>query len=85
MKILLEQVIKGEPDTRITLVDNSMESLDHAIQLHDAIKAFDEMASAAGYFNDNDHIHLELNGVDIGYGQLETPKCVWDFAEENSL
>lgn len=70
MKILLEQVITGEKETRITLIDSTVDTQQDAKNAYDAINGFEDMVIASGTFNDNDHIHLEINGVDIGYGQI---------------
>lgn len=70
MKILLEQVISGDTESRITIIDGSIDDEQDARMALDTIGAFDLMLVDAGYFNENDHIHLEINGDDIGYDQI---------------
>ncbi len=70
MKILLEQVITGETETRITLIDSTIDTKLDAIRALEAIDAFDSMLMNAGVFTDNDHMQLEINGEDIGYAEI---------------
>lgn len=70
MKILLEQVISGDTERRITWIDGEIECELDATRALEAINAFDEIMVSAGYFTDNNHMHLEINGDDIGYGQI---------------
>ncbi len=75
MKILLEQVITGkfagvDTEQRITWIDSTIDNQIDAGHAFDAIKAFDNLMIDTGIFNDNDHMRLEINGKDIGYGQI---------------
>ena len=81
MKILLKQVITGEEGHYITVVmiDHTIDCEADAQAAVDAIKGFDAMADGAGYFNDNDHIFLEINGNSIGYKQIDTWEGLIEF------
>lgn len=72
MKILLEQVINaGDSDEkRITLIDSTIDNKTDASIAAEAIGAFDSLMLSAGHFTENNHIHLEINGDDIGYAEL---------------
>ena len=83
MKILLEQVIEGDTETRVTLIDSTIDTAGDAAHAHDTIESFDSLMINCGVFNDNSHIHLEINGVDIGYGQLSSTEKMVEFIQAN--
>lgn len=84
MKILLEQVItSATTKTRITLINSTIDNQKDAYIVHDAIESFDILMINSGVFNDNDHIHLEINGADIGYGQLSSTAKMVEFIQAN--
>jgi len=83
MKILLEQVITGDIETRITLIDSTIDTEQDAEIAMATIESFDSLMINCGTFNDNDHIHLEINGADIGYGQLSSTEKMVEFIQEH--
>lgn len=83
MKILLEQVITGDTEQRITFIDSTIDTQQDAKNAYDAIKGFEGMVIASGTFNDNDNINLDINGVDIGYGQIKNHWGLITFLKAN--
>lgn len=70
MKILLEMVIAGAIEHRITLIDSTIDNEQDAVRAVEGLQAFDTMMLCCGCFTDNDHIDLYLNGDSFGYAQI---------------
>ncbi|MBL4632127.1 MAG: hypothetical protein JKY14_13610 [Paraglaciecola sp.] len=70
MKILLEMVIAGAIEQRITLIDSTIDNEQDAVRAVEALSCFDSMMLSCGCFNDNDHIDLYLNGDSFGYAEI---------------
>lgn len=75
MMILLEQVVTlDDGETRIVLIDSTIDNEQDAVRAVEAIHAFESMMLSAGVFdnhkNSSEDKRLELNGDDISYGQI---------------
>lgn len=86
MKILLEQVVTlGDTETRITLIDSIIDNEQDAVRAYEAISAFDSMILSAGVFdnfkNNNENMHLELNGDDFGYADIDSWETLVEFVK----